>query len=96
MTHPGSNRRAGRGSGGSDVRRASGDALGHGLTIAAAIGLFLWAGDRADRALGTSPFLALIGALTGAAAGFYRLYAHLMAVQDASSDDEQEPSEGAE
>ena len=87
MTDPGSNRRAGRKSDRSDIQRASGDALGHGFTIAAAIGLFLWAGDKADGALGTSPFLALTGALTGAAAGFYRLYAHLMAVQNASTTD---------
>ncbi|MBT8335661.1 MAG: AtpZ/AtpI family protein [Gemmatimonadetes bacterium] len=87
MTHPGSKRRARRGSDQSDIQRASGDALGHGFTIAAAIGLFLWAGDRADRALGSSPFLALTGMLVGAAAGFYRLYAHLTALQDASSKD---------
>jgi F0F1-type ATP synthase assembly protein I len=47
----------------------------------------MWLGDRADRALGTSPFLALSGALIGAAAGFYRLYAHLMAMQETSSRD---------
>lgn len=83
MTHPGS----GRKSDGSDIQRASSDALGHGFTIAAAIGLFLWAGDRADRALGTSPLFALTGMFVGAAAGFYRLYAHLMASQESSESD---------
>lgn len=86
MTQPGSGRRSGRKSDGSEIQRASSDALGHGFTIAAAIGLFLWAGDRADRALGTSPVFALLGALTGAAAGFYRLYAHLMAALDRKDD----------
>jgi hypothetical protein len=93
MTHPGSDRHAGRKSGRSDIQRASGDALGHGFTIAAAIGLFMWAGDRADGALGTSPIFALAGALIGAAAGFYRLYAHLMAMQDASAADGDGPEE---
>jgi F0F1-type ATP synthase assembly protein I len=47
----------------------------------------MWAGDRADRAWGTSPIFALSGALLGGAAGFYRLYAHLMALQNASAED---------
>ncbi len=87
MTHPGSGHRSDGKSSRSDIQRASSDALGHGFTIAAAIGLFLWAGDRADRAWGTSPLFALTGMLVGAAAGFYRLYAHLMAVQKSSQAD---------
>ena len=68
--------------------------LGHGFTIAAAVGLFLWLGDRLDRALGTRPLFALSGMLLGAAAGFYRLYAHLTEAQrrrDAASDEERSP-----
>jgi hypothetical protein len=94
MTQPGSGHRSGRKSDGSEIQRASSEALGHGFTIAAAIGLFLWAGDKADRALGTSPVFALSGALTGAAAAFYRLYAHLMAAQDRK--DDSGPKDGAE
>lgn len=89
MTHSGPDRRAGRTPDGS-IQRASSEALGHGFTIAAAIGLFLWAGDKADRALGTSPLLALTGMLVGAAAGFYRLYAHLTAPKDSSDPDRDE------
>ena len=87
MTHPGPDRRAGRTSEGS-IQRASGEALGHGFTIAAAIGLFLWIGDRADRAWGTSPLFALTGMLVGGAAGFYRLYAHLTASRESSDPDQ--------
>ena len=94
MTHEGSDRRSRRTRDGSDIQRASSDALGHGFTIAAAIGLFLWLGDKADRALGTSPLFALSGMLVGAAAGFYRLYAHLMAAQDRK--DDSGPKDGAE
>lgn len=88
MTHPGSGHRSDGKSGRSDIQRASGDALGHGFTIAAAIGLFLWVGDRADRAWGTSPLFALTGMLVGGAAGFYRLYAHLTATRESSDSDQ--------
>lgn len=94
MTHPGGGNRTRKAADGSEVQRASSDALGHGFTIAAAIGLFLWAGDRADKALGTGPVFALSGMLLGAAAGFYRLYAHLVLMKrenaktEASEEDE--------
>ena len=78
MTHPEGGNRTRKAADGSEIQRASSDALGHGFTIAAAIGVFLWAGDRADKALGTSPVFALSGMFLGAAAGFYRLYAHLV------------------
>ena len=87
MTHPGGRDRSQKAADGSEIQRASSDALGHGFTIAAAIGVFLWAGDRADKALGTSLFFALGGMLLGAAAGFYRLYAHLVLMKR----DEAEP-----
>ncbi len=52
--------------------------LGYGLTLAAATFLFFLLGLWADGKLGTSPFLTIAGALGGAAAGFYNLYAHLI------------------
>lgn len=90
MTHRNPESRSNREVDGSEIQRASGEALGHGFTIAAAIGLFLWAGDRLDGVLGTSPLFALTGALVGAAAGFYRMYAHLMAGRRSSDSDEDE------
>ncbi|MEK9502848.1 AtpZ/AtpI family protein [Gaopeijia maritima] len=90
MTHRDPEHRPRTKGGDSEIQRASGEALGHGFTIAAAIGLFLWAGDRLDRALGTSPLFALTGALVGAAAGFYRMYAHLTAGQRSSDADRDE------
>lgn len=94
MTHSGGGGRPQKKAAGSDIQKASSDALGHGFTIAAAIGLFLWAGDRADKALGTSPVFALSGMMLGAAAGFYRLYAHLVLMNreneaGAESDDDE-------
>lgn len=87
MTHPEGGDRTRKAADGSEIQRASSEALGHGFTIAAAIGLFLWVGDRADKALGTSPLFALSGMMLGAAAGFYRLYAHLVLMKR----DEAEP-----
>lgn len=92
MTHRDPEHRPKKKGGDSEIQRASGEALGHGFTIAAAIGLFLWLGDRLDRAIGTSPIFALTGMLVGASAGFYRLYAHLMAGQR-SSDSQRDESE---
>jgi hypothetical protein len=51
---------------------------GHGLTIAAATGLFLLAGWWVDGRLGTTPLLTILGALIGAGAGFYSLIQHLL------------------
>jgi F0F1-type ATP synthase assembly protein I len=86
MTQIGGGDRPQKAAHGSEIQRASSDALGHGFTIAAAIGVFLWAGDRADKALGTSPVFALSGMLLGAAAGFYRLYAHLVLMKRAEAE----------
>lgn len=80
------------------IQAASGDALGHGITIAVAIGLFLWLGNLADDALGTSPLLAFLGMFLGAAAGFYRLYVHLVilaAEDDEKRDEARDPEESA-
>ena len=52
--------------------------MGIGLTMALATGLFMYAGVRADRWLGTEPWLTLLGAFTGAGAGFYYMYYHLV------------------
>lgn len=51
---------------------------GHGLTLALATGLFLIAGWWIDGKLGTTPLLTILGALTGAAAGFYSLLQSLV------------------
>lgn len=52
--------------------------LGYGLTWAVSTLLFLWGGGELDRWLGTEPWLALLGAFTGAGAGFYYMYHHLI------------------
>jgi hypothetical protein len=57
---------------------AAGPYLGLGLTWALSTLLFLWLGSKADAWLGTEPWLTLIGAFTGASAGFYYMYRHLM------------------
>ena len=56
-------------------------ALSLGLTWALSTAFFLYLGRLADDWLGTEPVLTLIGALVGAAAGFYYLYSQLMAGQ---------------
>jgi F0F1-type ATP synthase assembly protein I len=48
--------------------------LGVGLTWVASTGLFLYLGSLLDERWGTEPWLALVGAFVGAAAGFYYLY----------------------
>jgi F0F1-type ATP synthase assembly protein I len=45
-----------------------------GVEFAVAILLFLFAGQVLDRRFGTSPWLVMIGAFVGAAAGWYALY----------------------
>jgi F0F1-type ATP synthase assembly protein I len=52
--------------------------VGVGLTMALATGLFLFIGVRADRWLGTAPWLTLAGTFVGAAAGFWYMYYHLV------------------
>jgi hypothetical protein len=51
---------------------------GHGLTLAVSTGLFLLAGWWADGKLGTTPLLTIVGAMVGAAAGFYSMLQHLV------------------
>lgn len=52
--------------------------LGFGLTWALSTLLFLWLGTVVDGWLGTRPLLTLVGAFTGAGAGFYSMYFHLV------------------
>jgi F0F1-type ATP synthase assembly protein I len=52
--------------------------LGIGLTWALSTALFLYLGTLADRRLGTDPWLTLVGAFVGAAAGFMYMYRHLV------------------
>lgn len=54
--------------------------LGHGLTLAASTLLFLWLGTKADEWLNTEPWLTLLGAFVGAAAGFYHMVQQLIVV----------------
>ncbi|TVR62828.1 MAG: AtpZ/AtpI family protein [Gemmatimonadales bacterium] len=51
---------------------------GHGLTLALATGLFLAAGWWLDGRLGTAPLFTILGAMTGAGAGFYSMVQHLV------------------
>jgi F0F1-type ATP synthase assembly protein I len=52
--------------------------MGLGLTWALSVLLFLGIGAWIDSKLGTSPFLLILGAFIGAAAGFYSLYYHIV------------------
>lgn len=61
-----------------EMMRASGQFMGHGLTWALAVLLFLGLGAWADSKLGTRPFLMILGAFVGGAAGFYSLYYHIV------------------
>lgn len=61
-----------------EMIRASGQFMGHGLTWALAVLLFLGIGAWLDSKLGTTPFLLIAGAFVGGAAGFYSLYYHIV------------------
>lgn len=60
--------------------------LGYGLTWALSTLLFLYLGSLADKRLGSDPWLTLIGAFVGAAAGFYYLYNGLLQAQKRPKD----------
>jgi len=51
---------------------------GHGLTFAMATAGFLFLGWWVDGKLGTTPWLTILGALVGAAGGFYHILQHLV------------------
>jgi len=69
---------------------------GHGLTLALATGLFLFLGWLLDARLGTVPLFTIVGALTGAAAGFYHLIQHLILLPREREGDEPKGGEQAE
>lgn len=52
--------------------------MGYGLTWALSTALFLFVGRWLDGRLGTEPWLTIVGAFVGGAAGFYSLYYHLV------------------
>ena len=51
---------------------------GLGLTLAMATTAFLFLGRWADGRLGTDPWFTLLGAMVGAAGGFYHILQHLI------------------
>lgn len=51
---------------------------GFGMTLALATAVFLFLGRWADGKLGTAPWLTLLGAMVGAAGGFYHILQHLV------------------
>lgn len=55
---------------------AAGEHTGLGLTLALSTLFFLAIGWWLDSRLGTTPWLLLVGALIGAAAGFYFILSH--------------------
>lgn len=61
-----------------EMIRASGQFMGHGMTWALAVLLFMAVGGWLDTKLGTSPLLLILGAFVGGAAGFYSLYYHIV------------------
>jgi len=67
-----------KGSDAHEMIRVSGRYMGLGMTWALAVGLFLGVGFWSDSKLGTTPFLTIIGAFVGGAAGFYSLYYHIV------------------
>jgi hypothetical protein len=67
-----------KGSDSREMLRVSGQFLGHGLTWALSVLLFLAVGAWLDTKLGTSPFLLILGAFVGGGAGFYSLYYHIV------------------
>lgn len=78
-----------RGSDPREVIRASGQYIGHGLTWALAVLLFLGIGWWLDSKLGTTPILLVIGAFVGGGAGFYSLYYHIVIEPREREDDSQ-------
>ena len=59
---------------GGEVVRASSQFLGHGMTLAASVGLFGWVGFEVGTRIGAESLLTILGMLLGGAAGFYHLY----------------------
>jgi F0F1-type ATP synthase assembly protein I len=70
-----------------EILRASGQFMGHGMTWALAVLLFMGIGWWVDSKLGTGPILMILGAFVGGAAGFYSLYYHIVIEPKEQSDD---------
>jgi F0F1-type ATP synthase assembly protein I len=68
-----------RGSGGDDSVPSAATYAGLGLQFAAAILVFLFAGQWLDRRLETSPLFTILGVFVGAGGAFYAIYRKLMA-----------------
>lgn len=71
----------------SEVVRVSGQFMGHGLTWALAVLLFMGLGWWVDSKLGSGPILMVIGAFVGGGAGFYSLYYHILIEPRLGEDD---------
>ena len=61
-----------------EMMRVSGQFMGHGLTLALAVLLFMGLGAWLDSKLGIAPILMVLGAFAGGGAGFYSLYYHIV------------------
>ena len=59
------------------------DFAGIGFQFAAAVVLFVFAGQWVDRRLGTGPVFLIAGVFLGAGGAFYSMYRKLMAYQSA-------------
>ena len=55
-----------------------------GISYAVVLGGSFFLGFKADQKFGTTPYMALLGGMFGAAAGFYYLYREVYGKQDAS------------
>lgn len=64
----------------SGLAAQAGRYLGTGMAWALSTGLFLWLGSLIDGRWKTEPIFTLLGALVGAAAGFYYMYYHLVSL----------------
>lgn len=72
-----------------EMMHASGQFMGHGLTWALAVLLFMGLGFWVDGKIGSAPFLMVIGAFVGGGAGFYSLYYHIVIEPRERGDDPQ-------
>lgn len=69
---------------------------GHGLTLAMATGLFLLVGWWIDGRVGTLPLFTILGAMVGAAAGFYHMLHHVLFLPREREDEERRARESGE
>ncbi len=72
-----------------DAVRASSQFLGHGMALAASVGLFGWGGWQVGERVGAQSLLMLLGMLLGGAAGGYHLY-HQLVVRPREKRDREE------